>query len=159
LGSVDGGLTHEPAVCSGRESESARPYCYPRCYQDTERPPVGGTGARGRYEVTEGRSRANHDAEHWIARGEREADARGRGGSPGFWDDGWQWIAEWSGPRFRHGLPSGRLPHQPCAAKHDRGGELEDEADEEVLVVQQARPQTEHEEHDAKDGGHSEVPR
>jgi hypothetical protein len=34
------------------------------------------------------------DAEHWIARWEREAEATGReGGSTGFWDDGWRWKA------------------------------------------------------------------
>ncbi len=34
------------------------------------------------------------DAEHWISRWEREAEATGRErGSQGFWDDGWNWIA------------------------------------------------------------------
>jgi hypothetical protein len=33
------------------------------------------------------------DAEHWIARWEREAEAAGRVRGTGFWDDGWRWIA------------------------------------------------------------------
>ena len=34
------------------------------------------------------------DAEHWIARWEREAEATGRArGSSRYWDDGWDWIA------------------------------------------------------------------
>ena len=33
------------------------------------------------------------DAEHWIARWEREAEATGRErGSTGYWDAGWEWI-------------------------------------------------------------------
>ena len=39
------------------------------------------------------------DAEHWVSRWEREAEARGRGRSQGFWDDGWHWIAEQRGRR------------------------------------------------------------
>jgi predicted RNA-binding Zn ribbon-like protein len=35
------------------------------------------------------------DAEHWIARWEREAEATGRErGSTGFWDDAWRWIED-----------------------------------------------------------------
>jgi hypothetical protein len=35
------------------------------------------------------------DAEHWIARWEREAELNGPGaGSQGYWDAGWRWIAE-----------------------------------------------------------------
>ncbi len=43
------------------------------------------------------------DAEHWIARWEREAEATGRKrGSPGYWDDGWRWAA---GERATHRRP------------------------------------------------------
>jgi hypothetical protein len=35
------------------------------------------------------------DAEHWIARWEREAEATGpERGSVGYWDEAWVWIAE-----------------------------------------------------------------
>lgn len=35
------------------------------------------------------------DADHWIARWEREAEAIGRlRGSTGFWDDAWRWIED-----------------------------------------------------------------
>jgi hypothetical protein len=35
------------------------------------------------------------DAEHWIARWEREAEAIDRTrDSPGFWDDAWRWIEQ-----------------------------------------------------------------
>ena len=35
------------------------------------------------------------DAEHWISRWEREAEASGRARSTAtFWDDAWEWIAE-----------------------------------------------------------------
>lgn len=33
------------------------------------------------------------DAEHWIARWEREAEAAGRGRDDHYWSDGWEWIA------------------------------------------------------------------
>jgi hypothetical protein len=35
------------------------------------------------------------DAEHWISRLEREAEAKGpTPGSQGYWDAAWEWIAE-----------------------------------------------------------------
>ena len=35
------------------------------------------------------------EAEHWIARWERHAEATGRArGSQGYWTDAWAWIAE-----------------------------------------------------------------
>ena len=35
------------------------------------------------------------DAEHWIARWERVAEAIGRTrGSPSYWDDAWHWIED-----------------------------------------------------------------
>lgn len=39
------------------------------------------------------------EAEHWIARWEREAEAINRSrNSPGFWDDGWRWIEQQGRP-------------------------------------------------------------
>ena len=35
------------------------------------------------------------DAEHWLARWEREAEANGPAvGSQGYWDAAWRWITE-----------------------------------------------------------------
>ena len=34
------------------------------------------------------------DAEHWIARWEREAEASSRARDEHYWDDAWEWIAE-----------------------------------------------------------------
>jgi hypothetical protein len=34
------------------------------------------------------------DAEHWISRWEREAEAISRERGTGFWGDAWDWIAE-----------------------------------------------------------------
>ncbi len=35
------------------------------------------------------------DAEHWLARWDREAEANGRAvGSQGYWDAAWRWITE-----------------------------------------------------------------
>jgi hypothetical protein len=34
------------------------------------------------------------DAEHWISRWEREAEASGRARDDHYWSDAWEWIAE-----------------------------------------------------------------
>ena len=34
------------------------------------------------------------DAEHWISRWEREAEASGHGRDDHYWSDAWDWIAE-----------------------------------------------------------------
>jgi hypothetical protein len=34
------------------------------------------------------------DAEHWISRWEREAEASGRASDNHYWPDAWDWIAE-----------------------------------------------------------------
>jgi hypothetical protein len=40
------------------------------------------------------------DAEHWIARWERHAEAEGLSRSAdSFWDIGWDWIAQQRGPK------------------------------------------------------------
>jgi hypothetical protein len=42
------------------------------------------------------------DAEHWIARWERETEANGPGrGTTGYWDEAWRWIV--SQRAARHG--------------------------------------------------------
>ncbi len=42
------------------------------------------------------------DAEHWISRWEREAEAQGLARDHTFWDEGWDWIVEQrQGPRSR----------------------------------------------------------
>jgi hypothetical protein len=53
------------------------------------------------------------DAEQWIARWEREAEAMGRErGSQGFWDEAWTWIEA--------------QRHPPKADKTDMGAEGDD---------------------------------
>ena len=53
------------------------------------------------------------DAEHWIARWEREAEAIGRTrGSPSYWDDAWRWIEDQRRP--------------PTVDKMDMGAEGDD---------------------------------
>ncbi len=50
------------------------------------------------------------DAEHWIARWEREAEAIGRPrGSTGYWDSAWDWIAAERGRSHRK--EAGPLSH------------------------------------------------
>ena len=40
------------------------------------------------------------DAEHWIARWEREAEASGRARDDQYWSDAWEWITEQRRTRF-----------------------------------------------------------
>jgi hypothetical protein len=35
-----------------------------------------------------------HDAEHWISRWEREAEASGRERENHYWSEAWEWITE-----------------------------------------------------------------